>query len=435
MRVLFVYPNNFLTTSVPLGIAYMSAILKEAGHEVRCFDSTFHDTSEAQNLMKESLGQAPKTDYGMFDEYVCPGDDLLRDFRRNIIEFHPDVIAFSVVEDAWELSTKLLEETKGFKIPVVVGGVFPTFASEKVRSAFPNVTICQGEGENYILNYVNDQDIYITNLVDINTIPVPDYDIFSPAMLYRPMSGKLRKTLMVETQRGCPYNCTFCNSRAQKELYGKEFYRRKSTNRLYAELNCLTKKYQPEFIYWVGDSFLSMPQREWKEFVEMYKEFRLPFWMNTRPETITKERVEDLGRIGCIRCNIGIEHGDPFYRKSVINRNISNDVIIKACQCFEYSKIELVTNNIIGWPLETRTQLQATIDLNKQVRDYTTSASAFICMPYHGTQIREYAVENRCLDNDVICSSIWQMPKLTNPHIADQELMDIQKNFNEIVNG
>ena len=48
--------------------------------------------------------------------------------------------------------------------------------------------------------------------MDLNTVPIPDWDLFDPGSLYRPMQGKIFRTVGVETQRGCPYTCSFCNS-------------------------------------------------------------------------------------------------------------------------------------------------------------------------------------------------------------------------------
>ena len=46
------------------------------------------------------------------------------------------------------------------------------------------------------------------------------------------MGGVIYKMFPVETIRGCPYTCTFCNSPDQMRLYNKEtdggFFRKKN---------------------------------------------------------------------------------------------------------------------------------------------------------------------------------------------------------------
>ena len=154
MKILFVYPNSFLTTSIPLGIAYMSAILKESGHTVDIFDTTFYNTGTAQNSKKESLGQAPETDYGYFTDVVKSSKRLFDDFIKKVTMFDPDVIAFSIVEESWCLAKKMIREIDYGKYHIIVGGVFPTFASEKIEEKFPNITVCVGEGESWIIDYI-----------------------------------------------------------------------------------------------------------------------------------------------------------------------------------------------------------------------------------------------------------------------------------------
>ena len=121
--------------------------------------------------------------------------------------------------------------------------MFPTFAPELVMS-YKNIDmICVGEGENAIIdlaNSISNEEEYsnVTNLwvrqidgtitknsisrpVDIDEIPtVTDIGLFGEKRFYRPMGGKIRRLLPVETHRGCPFTCSFCNSPGQNRLYG-----------------------------------------------------------------------------------------------------------------------------------------------------------------------------------------------------------------------
>ena len=70
----------------------------------------------------------------------------------------------------------------------------------------------------------------ITKPVDINKNSVIDISMFEEKRLYRPMAGQVYKMLPVETIRGCPFTCRFCNSPDQMRLYkkvGANFYRKK----------------------------------------------------------------------------------------------------------------------------------------------------------------------------------------------------------------
>ena len=57
------------------------------------------------------------------------------------------------------------------------------------------------------------------------------------------MQGKIYRAVGIETQRGCPYTCTFCNSPSNNVIYKNEvnkiFHRKKSIKRVKAELDFL----------------------------------------------------------------------------------------------------------------------------------------------------------------------------------------------------
>ena len=42
----------------------------------------------------------------------------------------------------------------------------------------------------------------------------------------------------------------------------------------------------------------------------MYKEIKLPFWMQTRPETVNEEKLKKLKDVGLMRMAFGLEHGN-----------------------------------------------------------------------------------------------------------------------------
>ena len=53
-----------------------------------------------------------------------------------------------------------------------------------------------------------------------------------------------------------------------------------------------------------------MSNKEFDEFKEMYMDYRIPFWMNTRAETITEHRAAGLEEMNMLRTSIGLEHGN-----------------------------------------------------------------------------------------------------------------------------
>ena len=60
-----------------------------------------------------------------------------------------------------------------------------------------------------------------------------------------------------------------------------------------------------------------MNKKECEECCEMYSEINLPFWMQTRPETINDDNMSKLKKVGLHRVSFGVEHGNEEFRKRI----------------------------------------------------------------------------------------------------------------------
>ena len=136
-----------------------------------------------------------------------------------------------------------------------------------------------------------------------------------------------------------------------------------------AEFEFLVEKYKPELIYFLVDTFLAMSNREFDEFKELYMDYKIPFWMNTRAETLTEYRAQGLEDMNMLRMSIGIEHGNARYREKYLNRRVSNDLMQKAFNLVVDKEYVTCANAIIGMPDETRELIFDTISLTKSLPD------------------------------------------------------------------
>jgi anaerobic magnesium-protoporphyrin IX monomethyl ester cyclase len=156
---------------------------------------------------------------------------------------------------------------------------------------------------------------------------------------------------------------------------------------LHEEIDHLIKKFGIEYLFMVTDTFLATSNKRFDEFCEMYSKFKLPFYMNTHPETITEYRASKLKEINCDPVNIGVEHGNEKFHSEVIKRNCSNDVIVRAFEMMHDVGISTALNNFIGYPDETRELVFDTIELSRKIKKY--DINAYIFAPYKGTHLCE----------------------------------------------
>jgi len=465
-KVLLVYPNLPLMLVPPLAVALFTKIIKNNGYGVDLFDTTQYVDCDDNTSPKNRVKYLQARD---FDEEKDLGVNiktgLLRDYKNKVESYSPDVIIYtSVVEDAFLKCIQMIDYVAEINIPSIMGGVFPTMAFEKCLS-YKNVNyVGIGEGEDIVIDFI-DSIYYKKNISNIRGIAykngdgvisrtlspalvnieniTPDFSLFAEERFYRPMGGNVFKSIPIETYRGCPYQCTYCNSPRQRdqsrerirstnkvetENYSNNFLRRKNMNHLSYEISELVAKYNPEFLYFIDDAFMARQKKEMLAFCKMYSEYKIPFWFNTRPENCTPEILAELKKVGCYRISFGIECGNENFRTNVLGRKGSNKDIVDWFNIISASAIPFSVNLIIGFPGETRENVMETVELTRKIKGFDT-ITVSIFTPYHGTHLRDVAVNKGWLDDNVITvhttsSSLLNMPP---PFLSKKEIDDLMR--------
>jgi len=453
LKVLLLYPNGKLMNPPAISIGLFTALLKHGGFDVALFDTTLYsnpdevgsDDAKEENLQVRPFNYAER-------DIKLKNTSMRVDLVKKIVEYRPDIIAVSVLESTYPAAASMLQVMEGLNLPVIVGGVFATFAPEIILTNKCVSAVCIGEGEGAIIDFCKKiavgedwsdienicykkGDKIIRNklrkLVEINNLPVPDYSLFETERFYRPMAGKVYRTIPIETNRGCPYTCTFCNSPAITQLYKSDnligFFRKKNIDRIQKELRFLVKKWNAEYVYFTSDTFLAINDEEFDRFIDIYKEFMLPFWLQSRPETITEYRAKKLKKVGCHRISIGLEHGNKEYRKTVLKKKFDNDQMARASKILANAGIPLTVNNIIGFPDETRELIFDTIELNRQLIYDTTNCAVFA--PFHGTHLQQVCVERGYVLADYTPGSLNVDVALNMPNISKEEIKGLRRTF------
>lgn len=458
IRVLFIYPNTFGMNMLPPAIALFSARLKQRGHSVKIFDATYYQTNygiDSDGTKADRLNVIPfnPSERGI----KMRSTDWRDDIKKQVESYQPHLLAISSTEDMWELGIQLLEEVGEYKthnnIPVIAGGVFPTFAPHIAIKHSMIDMVCVGEGEialEDLCDRIERGKRYddVTNLwvkqpdgsiiknrmtkpVDINENPIIDVSLFEEARLYRPMAGKWYRMMPVETIRGCPYKCTFCNSPNQLELYNAEtnggFFRKKSVEIVHKELKYFKDELGVEYNYFWADTFLAMNNYEFDEFCEMYQDIRLPFWMQTRPETLTDYKVKRLADVGLHRISFGIEHGNEKFRADMLLRRFKNSDIIEKLKIPHKYGIQYSANNITGFPKETRKLAMDTVELNRHIDADNQNIYAF--MPFHGTPLRKICEDMGLIGSETLTRAATSKSMLNLPDYPVEEIEGLQKCF------
>lgn len=442
-----------LVSQLPNNIPILSACLKEAGHDVKLFDTTLYRTTEKTNdeirvermqVRKFNINEAGIT---------INENDVLGDFKKTVEQYKPDLIGITVVEDTFDMALTFMASIQDYDVPVILGGVHVTLNPDEVLSNELVNLICIGEGEEALVELVtmieqkkpydsipgiwskkSDGTIIrmgVRKLININSIPYEDFSIFPPERIFRPMQGKMVASLPINFDKGCPYQCTFCAAPQLSSIYrtdeGQRYFRKKTNERIKSEIDFFLSHYPVKYFYFNSETFLSMPIKQFEEFASLYSEYKIPFWCQTHVQSITEEKLILLKEMGVDRISLGIEHGNEEFRKKMLGKHFTNNQAIFAMTLLRKHSVPVSTNNIIGLPDETRELIFDTIELNRTLQ--ADGVSGLVFQPYKGTYLYKYCKEKGYIESDLKVDSPMGSSILTMPTISKLEIEGLLRTF------
>lgn len=408
MRVLFVFPNEYLNNGIPTGISTLCAVLKEAGHTVKVFDYTFIKTKEPEVSKNPAIFMPTK--YTLEDLVKDdPVQTLEKAFENELISFDPELICLSAMTGQFDRGIDLLQKCKTrISAKVVVGGVHPTIAPEDALA--PDIVdfICVGEGEEFLLElcdaiehngnwysignlgYRTSSGIKINPIrpfVDLDNLPTPDWAAFDIRHLFRAFMGEIYQGSFYCMSRGCPFRCSYCVNGPLKDRFkgcGTYFrYQRPETT--VRHLTELKEKFNATWFKVADDSIMGFKDDYLEELRNGLKPLEIMFACSVRPETTTDHKVRLLKEMGCVGMVIGVESGSEQLRRTALNRKMTNDQIKEAVRIIKSHDIRISTFNMIGLPGETREKVFETIRFNRELD--AKSCNVYVVYPYPGTDL------------------------------------------------
>lgn len=383
MKVVFLQKDSF----VRLAIEILSSVLKDSGHET--------------------------------DIYIESGE---RDFIDSAVASGADLFALSCStgSESWVMSTaENIKKTSS--IPIIVGGPHATFYPQLIENPYIDY-ICRGEGEYALLDLLNAmannpqgikdiQNIWskdadgniskteVRNFVeDLDELPFSDFGLYTK---YKYMTPYFQEMYPILTNRGCPYNCSYCFNRAYKEIYkGKGRYlRMRSPQNVIEELVQAKNKYNITKIKIEDDTFLSHQTSWLEEFADLYKKrINLPFIVMLEAAQVNEKKIRLIKEMGCICAKMGLETANDETRQKILNKKLSTQQIKDAAQLIKKYGIYLYTFNILGLPGETIDDAINTLKLNQEIgADFIWCS---LLQAYPGTAISDFVKEHGLIEDD-----------------------------------
>lgn len=357
MRVLLVSANRERIPDpiFPLGLAYVAAAARRAGHGIAVAD-------------------------------LCFGRRPLDDLRRRISEYRPDVIGLSIrnVDNAaYPLTVDYLDRHRevvdavraATRAPVVLGGsAFSILPAPYMRALDGDFGIA-GEGERAFVQLLDalgrgadpaglpgvvSRDDRVTHASPMAPVPRPaDWAKgLRPARELFDYPRYVRRGGMgnVQTKRGCVFKCSYCT---YPLLEGNRFRAREAGD-VVDEIEGLMTDYGQHAVFFV-DSILNFPADHVENLCEeiLRRRLRLRWSCYATPVKLGREQARLMARAGCDGLELGSDAAEDG-QLGRLGKSFDADAVARANAHCLGAGLRVCHTVIFGAPGETEASVRAT---------------------------------------------------------------------------
>lgn len=412
MKVLLIYPPQTIfgpgvaAVTPPLGLAYLAAYIEKLGYEVKILDCLAEGKGQDKFIGKSHR-------FGLGDKKI----------KKWIADFRPDVVGISVMftafaQDALDVA-KLAKEVSRH-IVVVFGGAHASIDPVATVKGKNVDIVVNAEGEitfsKLLKALENKSDLSkVTGIAfkegkkavltpptpvikDLNSLPFPARHLL-PMEKYQSENDpyNMRQPLTsIVTSRGCPAKCVYCSIHS---IWGFG-WRGRSPKNVVDEIEHLMKDYGIREISLQDDS-ASLNKKRMEEICEEIIRRKIDIRWSTPNGiahwTMDKQLLEKMKQAGCYRITFGIESGNEEQRRWV-GKPYS---LAQAKELTQYANklgFWTLATNIIGFPYETREQIEDTIKFS--IDSDVDFALFFRLGPRPGTPVYEVFKKEGWLPKD-----------------------------------
>ena len=298
----------------------------------------------------------------------------------------------------------------GWDIPVVWGGIHPSFLPAQTISNDAIDFVVEGFGEKSLPELVaairdsgragdvkgvwfeKDGKAATTGARpdrDVNEFPTYAWDLVNPADYL--LKGMVTdKTLSLFSSRGCPHRCTFC--------YGPAFHKRRwiaqSAGDVLAEIDVLRDRAGFDGVYFHDDNF-AVDRKRMREIAAGLADRDIRYRFALRADYITEELIRFLKEHNCMGVDWGADSGSPRiiekYRKDT-----SVEETIEGVRLLAKYGLSGQVGIMIGHPEETMEDIHKSLDLMDRMKEINPDlliGDAKIATPYPSSGFYDVALD------------------------------------------
>ena len=298
------------------------------------------------------------------------------------------------------------------EITIVIGGPHTLLFPEEILTHKEIDYIVIGEGEHvflYLLNVLDknetpektdglgfrlDGDTTFIGapawIEDLDTLPFPDYN-FVLSENYHSTFGTSGRTITMNTSRGCPFQCTFCQVLVKN-------YRAHSIDYIIKHIRHFYEKGDRNFYFF--DDLFNINEKRTLDFTSAVKKsgMKIHWIFRGRAPSLTEEVCKRAAETGCEQILLGVEDYCDENLKE-IKKNIKIEDVRNAIKNASLNKIKTSTNWILGLPTQ-KTEKDIEELINVAISTNADYALFTILQLLPGCEMYDKAVEEHVLSKD-----------------------------------
>lgn len=219
-----------------------------------------------------------------------------------------------------------------------------------------------------------------SRIKDPNELPIPAYDLLPKGQFYyEPLLAKPYG--MIQTMRGCPYQCNYC-----VKSYGSKTTQL-STERIIEEIKIWMHLHGAKSIRFIDDTFTISKKRVIALCQALLKEnISIEWSCLSRTDNLDDELLEWMEKAGCKRIYFGLETGSQRML-DLYQKNVNAQQALGALQLCQKYHIETAAFFMSGHPDENENDFKET--LHFALNANLNYASFNPLTPYPGTPLFE----------------------------------------------
>lgn len=396
MKVLLINPliqksmweYDIIARQPSCGLLYLAAYLRKFGHKVKLFERKF--AVGLHYLNQTSLLSAESALY----EYLK--------------EYSPQIVGItattSQVKDAFRCA--MLVKAFDKDIRVIIGGAHPSAEPESsLKECNALDAACIGEGENTMLEFTEGKTLeeirgisfwsgrkIIVNerrpvIENIDTIPFPARDLLNHDFYFSPSSTTLKGVTSIGTtvftERGCSYNCSFCQNPMLKTINAGRFVRCHSVDYVASEIGHIIERYNVNAIFFL-DPLFTIDKNRAIDICDMLIRNgfnkKINYEVTLRANCIDEDVLKALKESGCTHIIYGLESASSRMLK-MMNKGTTVEDNQKAVRLTKKYGISCVANFILGIPGETDQDFMETLKFIKMTKPNWVTRHKFYPLP------------------------------------------------------